>query len=425
MPNQLYAFEPFGSVQNVLDGKPIRIMPVGTFYRGERKLNITEADLRQIEQNTTSGLPRFRIPINENHNGVGKVGTVNAVKYMSGDDGPGLYAVDYELTEAGKKLVADKRFDAVSPEVVWSKNGATYQDPQTGRQIDNVLVGLALTDRPFFGHDNVALFSADVETMADVLATTAKRHNGFTKLRETMKAKFAELLAMMEDQNANGVPDAVEVPEPTATPPMQMSDQPARDPRADIQKGTETMTDNQSTVTSAPQTPPPAPEKMNISAEDFAAYKAETEKALKAQAETFAAQLAAAQGKAQAIERARRHDQLVVEAEKFMALPVKADELADKFQALEEASPDLFKYFHALLQTADGQLTQTDLFTQKSKATAGDSSETYEAFALKVHKEQFGGEPAKIGQAYSAAAQQRPDLFKVYNETAYAPSRKA
>ena len=147
--SERYAFEPFGTLDSVLSGAPIRIMPIGTFYRGERKLEITEADLKQIADNVKLGLPRFRIPINENHSGLGKVGTVSAVEYQAnGVDGAGLYATQYELTDEGKKLIQQKRFDAVSPEVVWSKNeGAKYQDPQTGEYHDNVLIGMALTDR--------------------------------------------------------------------------------------------------------------------------------------------------------------------------------------------------------------------------------------------------------------------------------------
>ena len=167
MPGQNYAFEPFASLDGVLRGEPIRIMPAGVFYRGERKLNITEDRLKAIAANFKAGLPRFRVPINENHAGVGKVGTVKAIDFWSaGADGPGLYATDYELTDEGRKLIQSKRFDATSPEIIWSLlDGAKYQDPQTGEYVDNVLVGLALTEKPFFGHDKVALFSAEGSAM--------------------------------------------------------------------------------------------------------------------------------------------------------------------------------------------------------------------------------------------------------------------
>lgn len=193
--NQLLAFEPFGTLDGVLRGEPIKIMPVGTFYRGKRKIEITSEDLKQIETNTKAGLPRFRIPINENHGGVGKIGTVYDVAFdPAGADGPGLYATRYELTEVGKQYVSEKRFDAVSPEMVWSKNDAKYQDPQTGTQHDNVLVGLALTERPFFGHDNVALFSdkPEVESMADKKGKMQRLKDMMAQIMKTKDAKKSQ-----------------------------------------------------------------------------------------------------------------------------------------------------------------------------------------------------------------------------------------
>src|SRR3990170_4082403 len=196
MPGQNYAFEPFASLDGVLRGEPIRIMPAGVFYRGERKLNITEDRLKAIAANFKAGLPRFRVPINENHAGVGKVGQVNGVEYMPvGSDGPGLYATQYELTEEVRKLVQSKRFDATSPEVIWSLlDGAKYQDPQSGEYVDNVLVGLALTEKPFFGHDKVALFSAEGGAMDG---------EGDMPTMKKVKRMLTDMMALFRD-----VPDA-------------------------------------------------------------------------------------------------------------------------------------------------------------------------------------------------------------------------
>ena len=191
--SQTIAFEPFGTLDGVLSGAPIKIMPVGTFYRGKRKIEITSADLQSIATNLKAGLPRFRIPINENHSGTGKVGTVYDIAFdPQGADGPGLYATKYDLTDTGKKLLKEQRFDAVSPEMVWSKNGAKYQDPQTGSEHDNVLVGLALTERPFFGHDNVALFSAREDEMADT--PEAKKPGKFQRFKDLM----GQMLKMLD-----------------------------------------------------------------------------------------------------------------------------------------------------------------------------------------------------------------------------------
>lgn len=158
-----YAFEEFKSVEEVLAGQPFKIFPVGTFYRGDRVLSITDERLIQMEANFKNSLPRFRVPINENHSGIGKVGTILDVEHRAGD---GLYATKYEFTDTGKKLLEDKRYDAVSGEVFWTLNeGSKYQDPNTGEYFDNVLCGMALTDTPYFGHDEVALFSATKPTL--------------------------------------------------------------------------------------------------------------------------------------------------------------------------------------------------------------------------------------------------------------------
>src|SRR3990167_5359815 len=157
-----FAFEPFATLAGTLSGKPFKILPVGKFYRGEREINITENDLKSIEANVKNGLPRYRIPINPDHkDDVGKIGNVSDVEYRaSGEDGAGLYATKYELTDKGKKLVAEDGYDAPSAELVWTKNdGQRYQDPFTGEYHDNVLVGVAFTPRPFLGHTNVSLYS--------------------------------------------------------------------------------------------------------------------------------------------------------------------------------------------------------------------------------------------------------------------------
>lgn len=158
----LVAFEPFGKLDLT---KPFKLVPLGTWHRGDRKLYITEDRLREIEENVRDGLPNFRIPINLDHvDSSGKVGDIKAVSFMpQGEKGPGLYVTDYELTEAGEKAIEEKGYDAVSAEIVWTLNGATYEDPRNGQQHDNVLVGVALTPYPYFGHNEVALYSAHVE----------------------------------------------------------------------------------------------------------------------------------------------------------------------------------------------------------------------------------------------------------------------
>ena len=176
------------------------------------------------------------------------------------------------------------------------------------------------------------------------------------------------------------------------------------------------------TPTSTPATPvtvAPQPETFVISKEDFEALKvkatkAETElAAVRQQADTFATQLRETQ-------RARRRDQLVEHCREFVAVPIQALELAEKFQALEEKDSELFAYFDALVGTLDKALTQAELFGQKATPRAGAQAETYEALAAKLLADKFDGDSAKWSEAYDLARKQRPDLFNLYNETAYA-----
>lgn len=411
-----YAFEPFGTLDGVLRGDPFKIFPQGKWYRGNRELNITKERLVEFAANVKSGLPRFRIPINENHAGVGKVGTISEVEYMEqGPDGPGLYATRYEFTDEGKKLIEQKRFDAVSGEAVWTLfDDAKYQDPTTGKTHDNVLVGVALTNKPFFGHDQVALFTAAVLRQAQD-EPKPKRGNGYTKFRETMRAKFEELMAMLGDEEM---------------------------PEKEEKKMGDDMPEKHNAVLTVDSNPPltgvitmtqsiPTPETFSVKKEEFEALKAQAAEAaklkeqfaaLQTQSETFAAKLAEAEKANIEQKRARRLDQL--KAEKFTAIPDKQETLAEKFLILEEKDPELFKYFNDLLHTLDTQITQSMLFSQiATPRTGGVEVETFEAYTEQVLTDKFSGDRAKYEQAMNLAATLRPDLFATYNET-YAPARK-
>jgi hypothetical protein len=165
MHSEKVAFDDFGAQS--LTG-PIRLLPQGRWFRGGRVLDVTENRLQEMVRNFKSGLPRFRVGINLDHkDDKGKVGNIKDVAYIAdGLKGPGLYATDYDLLPKGEKAVSEDGYDGVSAEVVWTLNdGARYQDPETGNEHDNVLVGLALTPTPFFGHQHVALFSAKEQDM--------------------------------------------------------------------------------------------------------------------------------------------------------------------------------------------------------------------------------------------------------------------
>lgn len=415
MNKQTIAFEPFGSLDSVLNGAPIKIMPIGTFYRGKRKIEITAADLQQIADNLKAGLPRFRVPINENHAGSGKIGTVYDVAFdPQGADGPGLYATKYDLTDTGKQLLKEKRFDAVSPEMLWSKNDATYQDPATGKQHDNVLVGLALTERPFFGHDNVALFCASPEAvMSNDTGYSSHRLleavQAVSAIGEDMKdvPEVGEHLSTAKDALKKALASIVALfsAKVDKLPPDVAGSATDETHDTHVQEA-EIMSD---------KTPAP-PETFAVSAEEFAALqtKAAQVDTLKAQADNFAAQLNETRAALAKAQRERDLDRMVQHADTFTAIPGNAGEIGEKLLQLQEASPELFAWVDGLLTTLDKQLTQSELFAQRTSSRVEDGVDSFEALTERVLTEKFGGDQAKYADAMKLAETQRPDLARAY-----------
>ena len=474
MNGERLAFEPFGSLDGILRGDPFKIFPQGRWHRGDRVIDITAERLREFATNLKAGLPRFRVPINLDHEQTqGKVGTVHDVEYLpAGAEGPGLYATRYDLTDKGKKALGEDGYDAVSGEAIWTLlNDAKYQDPETGREHDNVLAGVAFTPTPYFGHNHVALFSANPPG-------PAKRRNGYTRLRELMRQKFEELMAMVKDEDGDGEPDMPMdegerrrsreemadnfrdfSPEqrreladkglaltdgsfPIVTladlsnavqawgrasnqalakkhiikraKALGATDRLPEDWTSESTQGVDSMTDKSTT----PQAPAlaPEPEKFAVTAEEFAALKAKADKAALLE-EQFAALKTQAEATATALateKRTRRLEQLNDRVERFVALPAKADELAEKLLALEEKDAALFAYFIERLEAADKALIESDLFSQKASARITESADSFEAAIEQELKEHFGGDRARYSEAMAAVTAKRPQLAQAY-----------
>lgn len=128
----------------------IRAFPVGTYYRNGEKLHVTPKKLKEVEANFKAGRPGYKVGVNIEHKD-GVVGRVEDAEYRDGDE-PGLYIKpDAKATE----FLKSGSFGYVSPEVVWQE----WEDATTGKRHNNVMVGLAATNYPFFGGE-VAVFSA-------------------------------------------------------------------------------------------------------------------------------------------------------------------------------------------------------------------------------------------------------------------------
>jgi len=137
--------------QFVLDDpdKMFRILPVGSFKRLGRKAEVTAEKIAEMVANFGT-VPDTVLAVNAEHvHDKGKLGDVAAVEARS----DGLYARLNWLDE-GRQAVSSGKFQYFSPEILW---GPIDYD---GRQVKNVLMGLALTNQPFFG-SSVAMYSLE------------------------------------------------------------------------------------------------------------------------------------------------------------------------------------------------------------------------------------------------------------------------
>ena len=312
MHSERIAFDDFAD-RPTIQG-PIRLLPEGVWHRGGRKLTITRERLEEMARNFLSGLPRFRVGINLDHkDDAGKVGNVKAVAYLpEGDRGPGLYATEFELTPKGEKAIGEDGYDGVSAEVVWTLNdGARYQDPETGSEHDNVLVGLALTPTPFFGHQHVALFSAKEATVD-------------TSILENLRAGLRELLGLKGKELAPA-------PEP---PPDPI---PAEEAEVSMEKEEFEA-------------------KIKASTDALAAEKARADKL---EADIAAEKLAA------------RKVVLKTEAESFKALAIEPDKYAEGMAELEGLKPEIADWMRKLLAGADAAAKAVMVEAGTSQTTDG------------------------------------------------------
>ncbi len=372
---QLRWVEPFA----YKSGQPFRVMPLGTYKRGGRTLELTEARLKQMATNYDTGKPRWKIPLYFGHpTGENpdppKVGNVKRL-FMDKD---GLYA-EPEWTPDGEGAVADGKYQFVSPGVLWSLSpGSEYVDDQ-GQKHDNVIDHVALTNKPFFGA-NVALFS-EVPMQPAQPQEQQPAANPAAEIMALMKQAYAKLQAML----GGGQPQA-----PPQAPPFKP----------------ETASENiepEKMAAGAVEKEKTMPE---VTAEEFAAVKTK--------AETFEAQAKELATKLSASETARRkQDWEKVVGETFAAVPAKNEVLVEKFMALEEKDPELSKFFLDLLGKADVALRESALFAQLSSERGNPKAET---FADKVAAVKMELKTDNYEVALAEASKRFPELAKAYKE---------
>lgn len=132
----------------------IKAFPLGEYKRRDkntgqmRTLKLTNDKIKQMEKNFKNDFVNYDLPINVEHEAT--AGRIGVIKDMEARK-DGLYVLPDEEALAVLKA---KRFGYVSPEIYWEG----YENNK-GEAAENVVVGLAATNTPYFGRE-VALFSA-------------------------------------------------------------------------------------------------------------------------------------------------------------------------------------------------------------------------------------------------------------------------
>lgn len=137
----------FGENFSFADQTEIQVVPTGAWkHPVYGDMEISAATITKFVQNFKEGV-RLRIPITAGHDNGMNGGELPAVGWFTDlvDKGVnGLWAF-VEWTNEGKQLIASKAFKYFSPEFY-----ENYEDPQTGEKRGHVLVGGALTNKPYF-----------------------------------------------------------------------------------------------------------------------------------------------------------------------------------------------------------------------------------------------------------------------------------
>jgi len=175
----------------------IHVVPTGKWQHpvyGE--MEITSANVSEFVQNFKDKVRRD-IPITAGHdNGMsgGELPAVGWFKDLIDRGVKGLYAA-VEWTEEGKELLKQRSFKYFSPEFY-----EEYTDPETQEKRSHVLVGGALTNKPYFKElDPVVAFSEPdimnqiIDTM-DLKTILAKKPNELSEPEKTFLREHKEEL---------------------------------------------------------------------------------------------------------------------------------------------------------------------------------------------------------------------------------------
>ena len=162
--SEFYKFSYQDEKEFSYDGKKeseMQILPFGVWNHpayGEIKINKSALD--EFVENFNDNLRRD-LPITEGHEvGEEEKPAIGWFRKLINKGSEGLWAV-VEWTDRGMELLNDKAYKYFSPEFY-----TTYKDPENGKTFNNVLVGGALTNKPYFkGMQAVVLSEAGLSKM--------------------------------------------------------------------------------------------------------------------------------------------------------------------------------------------------------------------------------------------------------------------
>jgi len=133
-------------VMEQVDGKQtswVQIMRTGNWQHPEYgRFSITPADIQQFIETFESGARGIELAVDSEHQP--ERGAAGWIKKLEARDGGSELWAFVEWTEWGVELVEKGLFRYISPEFDFK-----YKDPETGQVTENVLFGVALTNRPF------------------------------------------------------------------------------------------------------------------------------------------------------------------------------------------------------------------------------------------------------------------------------------
>jgi phage I-like protein len=184
----------------------IHVIPVGEWdHPAYGKIVINEEDIAEFVEHFNAGL-RKDLPITEGHESLDEKPAIGWFRKLLDKGAKGLYAV-VEWTERGKELLMEKAYKYFSPEFY-----EVYEDPETHEKYTNVLVGGALTNKPYFKELEPVVFTepqiinvnpTEMFKLSDIVqkapAALSEDEKAFlkehmTELTDEQKATFAEVL---------------------------------------------------------------------------------------------------------------------------------------------------------------------------------------------------------------------------------------